>query len=99
MPYDRVIYSRHALTRLFERSLRRVDIERVLRNGEVIKRYPDDSPYPSYLMLGRTPDDQPLHVVAADDDASEETHVITTYVPTPEQWTRDFRNRRDRDDE
>jgi hypothetical protein len=37
--------------------------------------------------------------VAADDDVSEETHVITTYVPDSAQWTNDFHTRRDQNDE
>ena len=98
MPHEQVLYSNHATARLFERGLRRADVDHVLRTGEVIETYPNDTPYPSYLMLGRIEDGRPLHVVAADDNASEETHVLTTYVPDPERWSDDFRNRTDQDD-
>ena len=80
-----------------EWSLHRDDVEQVLRTGEVIDSYLNDTPYPSYLMLGRLQDGRPPHVVAADDNVSEETHVITTYVLTPERWTEDFRTRTDKD--
>ena len=38
-------------------------------------------------------EERPLHVVAADDETSEETVVITLYRPAPEKWSDDFRTR------
>ena len=34
-------------------------------NGEVIEEYPDDKPYPSALIFGKTTTDRPLHMVCA----------------------------------
>lgn len=60
--------------------------------GERIEEYPDDTPLPSYLMLGRF--GCSLHVVAADEPLLDETIVITTYEPDPKEWEADLRTRR-----
>lgn len=78
---------------MFERKLDVRDIESVLSTGEVIADYPDDTPYPSCLMLGIV-DERPIHVVAALEEETQTCHVITVYRPDPELWSRDFRHRR-----
>lgn len=92
MPYATVSYTVHAAERLVERGLRRQGVEYVLQTGERIEDYPDDPRGASYLMLGWY-EERPLHVVAADDENSEETVVITLYRPAPEKWSDDFRTR------
>jgi len=62
-------------------------------SGEVIAEYPDDSPYPSVLILASVAG-RPLHVVAARDDGAKHCYVITAYVPDPAQWGSDFRTRK-----
>jgi hypothetical protein len=64
----------------------------VLERGERIEEYPDDTPLPSYLMLGCF--GRNLHVVAADDPVGDETIVITTYEPDPKEWEADLKTRR-----
>ena len=64
----------------------------VLERGERIEEYADDTPFPSYLMLGRF--GRNLHVVAADDPSADETLVITTYEPDPNEWEADLKTRR-----
>lgn len=61
-----VIFSGHAIRRMFERSLGRDAILEAVRGGEVIAEYPDDSPYPSCLVLGFVAGG-PIHVVVARD--------------------------------
>ena len=46
------IYRIHAIERMFERDISEQDIESAVFNGEVIKNYPNDKPYPSRLSLG-----------------------------------------------
>ncbi len=65
----------------------------MIENGEVIEEYPDDTPYPSRLVLGRR-HGRPLHVVAADDPDERETIVITVYEPNPTEWEADFKRRK-----
>jgi hypothetical protein len=75
-----------------ERDINVDDVRRTAHRGELIREYPDDTPFPSRLLLGLT-DTGPIHVVAADDHANEQTIIITVYRPEPNQWTEDFRRK------
>lgn len=59
----------------------------------MIINYPDDFPYPSYLILGYA-QKKPIHVVLAMNQQQQTGIVITAYVPDKELWTDDFKNRR-----
>jgi hypothetical protein len=86
----------HAHERAFQREISRDDIRSVLEAGETIREYPEDTPLPSYLVLGWVDDGtRPLHVVAADDEEEGVTYVITVYEPDPDIWTDDFREKQD----
>jgi hypothetical protein len=78
---------------MIQRSIAVEDVRRVLENGSIIASYPADRPYPSRLVLGWS-GRRPLHVLAAEDAASQETVVITVYEPDPGLWERDFKRRR-----
>ncbi|HEX6817538.1 MAG TPA: DUF4258 domain-containing protein [Ktedonobacterales bacterium] len=93
MPFSRLVFRVHALRRIAQRSISIAEVRQVLTTGTVIEDYPQDTPYPSYLMLGIVAG-RPLHVVAGDNVADQETIVITTYEPDPSQWTPDFTRRR-----
>jgi hypothetical protein len=75
------------------RSISVEDVRAVVDSGEIIKEYPDDTPYPSRLLLGWV-NVRPLHVVAADNPVEGEMIVITAYEPDPAQWEPDFKRRR-----
>lgn len=79
---------------MFQRDVNEEDVEYVIQNGEVIEHYPDDYPYPSFLVLGYV-DNRPLHVVYAQDNAGNAI-VITVYEPTLEKWMDDLKTRRER---
>jgi len=49
---NKLIFRKHALQRMFQRSIRVEDVHAVLSGGKSIIDYPDDTPYPSRLMLG-----------------------------------------------
>ena len=91
---NRLIFRVHAIQKMFERSISRSDVAYVIEHGEVIREYPDDTPYASRLMLGWR-NKRPLHVVAADNDADEETIIITAYEPDPDLWESDFRKKKE----
>ncbi|MEW6348978.1 MAG: DUF4258 domain-containing protein [Thermodesulfobacteriota bacterium] len=93
MECGRIVFSRHAVTRMFERSIARTEVRKVLRTGESIEAYPDDDPFPSALMLGFV-ENRPLHVVVAVEDSTETCYVITAYDPDPLLWESNFRTRR-----
>jgi len=93
MALERLVFRVHAIQRMFQREIAADDVRHVLATGDVIERYPADTPYPSYLTLGWR-GARPIHVVAADDAASKETIIITVYEPESEQWESDFRRRK-----
>lgn len=88
-----LIFRVHAIQRMFERQITIEDVRGVLETGETIERYPDDTPYPSRLVLGWR-GRRPLHVVAADVVERDEIVVITVYEPDQALWGPDFRRRR-----
>ena len=89
---EKVLFSGHALRRMFERGITGDRVLSVLRNGRVIVTYPDDTPYPTYLVLGFV-GREPLHVLVALDESTSTAVVVTAYVPDPDLWNGDFRTR------
>ena len=89
---NKLIFRKHALQRMFQRSISTNDVRVVLDGGKCIMGYPDDTPYPSRLMLGWR-GDRPIHVVAADTQENE-TIVITVYEPDPELWEEGFERKK-----
>lgn len=64
-----------------------------LMNGEIIEQYPEDYPHPSCLVLGHTEGGAVLHVVCG--VSGTELWLITSYFPAPEEWSEDFKTRRE----
>lgn len=52
MVYKAIYFSEHATVQMFKRNISVNDINFVIKSGEIIKSYPNDKPYPSFLMLG-----------------------------------------------
>ena len=93
MPSGRLIFRVHVIQRMFQRRISLNDIRHILSKGEVIEDYPDDTPYPSRLVLGWR-GTRPLHAVVAYNMQDRETIVITVYEPDPKQWEQGFRRRK-----
>jgi len=93
MNCKRVVFSGHAIQRMFERGLSRDDVMAVIARGETIAEYADDKPYPSRLLLGLA-GTKPIHVVLASDLTADLCVVVTVYEPAPQQWSADFRTRK-----
>jgi hypothetical protein len=89
----KVTYRVHAVRRMFDRGITEADVHTALSEGEEISAYPEDTPYPSRLLLGWR-GDKPLHVVAAYNAQDEEEIVITVYEPDPALWEDGFRRRK-----
>lgn len=83
----------HAIQRMFQRHIGIDDVHRVLENGETIEEYPEDTPYPSRLVLGWC-GRRPLHIVVADNNDSEESIIVTVYEPSQNEWKSGFRRRK-----
>ena len=77
---------------MFKRKIQVEDIEAVLKTGKVIKEYPLDKPYPSFLMLGFI-NNRPLHIVAST-DTEDNCYIITAYEPDTKLWDNDFSTKR-----
>ena len=93
MNCDRVVFTGHAVQRMFERRIQKDQILDLLKSGEVIADYPNDVPLPSSLILGFL-GNRPVHIVVAFDAVTKTCHIVTVYEPDPGQWTDDFRMRR-----
>lgn len=93
MDVDRLIFTGHAVRRMFERGLSVADVRSVIRDGEIIEDYPNDMPHPSQLLLGYC-GGRPVHVVLALETATRTGWVVTAYIPDIAIWEADFRSRR-----
>jgi hypothetical protein len=93
LDFKSVVFSGHAVRRMFEWGFQRDEVVEVLRNGEVIAEYPEDKPFPSYLLLGFAAG-RALHVLAALDRTTETCHAITVYPPDPARWREDLKTRK-----
>lgn len=98
--YDRILYRDHGEAKRRDEGLSTEEVRTVLENGLVLRRYPEDQPFSSDLVLGwiagparlgTYEKGRPIHVVAADDDEKRGTWIITIYEPNPDEWTDQFR--------
>ena len=64
-------------------------------HGEIIEDYPDDKPYQSCLVYGRTFSGDPVHSVWAFNDENQWAVLITVYRPDSDCWI-NFRVRREK---
>ncbi|MBI4316859.1 MAG: DUF4258 domain-containing protein [Chloroflexi bacterium] len=68
-------------------------ISAALEQGKIIEEYPDDTPYPSCLILGWS-GHRPLHVVVASNAKTLETIIVTVYQPDLAYWESGFERRK-----
>ena len=91
-------FTRHAIQRMFERTISEEDVESVIKEGSIIKEYPDDEPYPGFLVYNNINKKQ-LHVVYSinTDGSGDNIYlVITVYEPSLKEWYNDFTTRRNK---
>ncbi len=93
MKYGKIIFSGHAVQRMFERGIGTSDVLAVIEYGEIIAEYPEDFPFPSYLLLGWVKE-RPIHVVVAVNYENRQCYLITAYIPDSKQWHANFKTRR-----
>lgn len=87
-----LVVTEHARKRLIEREISISDIVAVIDNGEIIRQYEDDSPFPSCLVLGLTVEGRCLHVVVSYDNGF--VYIITAYVPSKNIWNEDLKTKK-----
>lgn len=86
-------WTQHIFLRLTQRRITMSDVENTILNGDIIESYPDDYPSPSCLVLGFAKDNMPIHVVCGIHE--DELWLITAYHPNPEDWSEDYRKRKE----
>lgn len=92
MVCERLIISGHAFQKIFQRYIKIEDVEAVINNGEIIKQYLNDKPYPSFLLLGFI-NGTPLHVVIAKNEAEKFCILVTAYFPDNTIWNSTFKSK------
>ena len=93
---EQAFYSGHARREMREEEFGPItdqEVYEAICTGEVIETYPDDTPYPSVLILGTTAAGRPLHTVCAYDSEHDQVVVVTVYQPDPDRWE-DHRRRK-----
>ena len=89
---ERLIMTQHSRKRFAERGINLLDIMDAIKNGEIIEEYPDDTPFPSCLILGHA-GERILHVCASID--SDMIYLITAYSPDPSKWESNWKTRKE----
>ena len=90
----RILFLPHAVRQMAkpDRMISVDEVRYVFETGEIIEDYPEDERGHSCLLLGKGEDGRPIHVVCTPKE--DYLAIITTYLPSPEEWTDDFRKRR-----
>ena len=89
---ENFVVTQHALDCLLTRNISILDVQKVIADGEIIKQYEDDKPYPSCLILGLNIEGRILHVVVSHNE--ESIYLITAYYPDLSIWNDNFKNKR-----
>jgi len=89
----RLLFLPHAVRQMsrLDRMISPSDIHEVLENGEIIEDYPEDRRGHSCLILGVDRNHRTIHVVCSPKE--DYLAVITAYLPSPNLWSQDFRER------
>lgn len=74
-----------------DRMITPAEVRSVIDSGELIEDCPEDARGHSALFLGQGAGGRPIHVACSPKD--EYLAVITAYLPDPQEWTQDFRER------
>ncbi len=90
---EKIEFQKHALKRMVEERLTSEEIINTIIQGEIIRHYHEDRPFPSVLILGYI-EQRPIHVVCAYNHIADKVHVITNYEPTLDYYEDDFKTRR-----
>jgi len=78
---------------MFERNISAKKISQALQSGETIEDYSSEMTEPSRLILGFQ-GKRPFHVVTSENPGTNETTIITVYIPDSDKWNKDFKSRR-----
>ena len=85
----KVEWTNHVQQRILQRGISRKDVKEAIIHGEIIENYPNDYPFPSFLMLGINH----LHVVCG--LGTGKLWIITAYRPSGDKWETDLKTRKE----
>jgi len=86
---EKILYTNHAKDEMEKEEFGEIkerEVFEAVLNGKIIEAYPEDEPYPSCLIYGRTDENRPLHIVCAYTMDSNLAIIITAYQPNPDIW-------------
>lgn len=86
---DRFLFSKHARDEMEAEEygeIKEHEVYQALLDGKIIEEYPEDEPYPSYLVYGRTTARRPLHILCAYSGDDDLVVIVTVYQPDPKKW-------------
>lgn len=86
---EKVLYTKHAKDEMEKEEFGEItdmEVFEAVLTGKILETYPEDEPYPSCLIYGKTSKNRPLHIVCAYSKESDIAVVITVYHPDPERW-------------
>ena len=89
---ENLVLTQHSRKRLLERGIKIQDISNTIESGKIIENYPEDYPFPSCLILGRS-EETIIHIVASINENM--IYLITAYIPDPDKWEDDFKTRKE----
>ncbi len=92
MKCSHISFSGHAVRRMFQRDIKRLEVTEIIATGETIASYLNDQPHPSFLLLGFA-GETPVHVVVAQNQQDHDCVVVTAYIPDSALWADGFRKR------
>ena len=86
---EKTLFSRHARMEMEIEEYGGIlekEVHEAVISGKIIENYPDDEPYPSCLVYGKTATNRALHIVCAYSKEDNITIIITVYQPNPDKW-------------
>ena len=84
--YKRIKITNHAVDETENDELTFDEVYFSVFHGKIIEDYPDDKPYPSCLIYGKTFNGNPVHSVWAYNEENQWSVLITVYRPNPKRW-------------
>jgi hypothetical protein len=84
-------YTIHGAQQRIARRINGQEVEEAIANGAIIEDYPQHHYGPAALVLGRSGQNRPLHVLCS---VRPVVDIVTVYEPDPNEWEPDLRTRK-----
>jgi hypothetical protein len=86
---NRIDWTDHALDRLEDRDIKRIEVIELIMNGQIIEMVFDSFPLPKCLIMGYVRIKMPIYVSLGYDKNRKRVRVITIYWQDPDKWLTD----------